>query len=93
VVNGWSNNTVMLLLSDEYSEIFPEPPTVVRLIAYAMIIPFRISGNGGSQEIVTEVELTGVALTLVGCPVGTEEKYQRRTSHHLQAMCHSFDLP
>ena len=40
--------------------------------------------------MVTEVELTGVALTFVGCPVGTEEKYQRTTSHHLQAMYHSF---
>jgi len=41
--------------------------------------------------MVTEVELTGVALTLVGCPVGTEEKYQRTTSRHLLTICHSFD--
>jgi len=41
--------------------------------------------------MVTEVELTGVALTLVGCPVGTEEKYQRTTSRHLLTMCHSFE--
>ena len=40
---------------------------------YPVITPFWFSGAGGFQEIVTEVELTGVASTSRGGPVGAEE--------------------
>ena len=53
----------------------PEP-TVVRLTTYPVITPFWFSGAGGFQEIVTEVELTGVASTSRGGPVGAEEGYR-----------------
>ena len=38
-----------------------------------MITPFWFSGAGGFQEMVTEVELTGVASASRGGPVGAEE--------------------
>ena len=51
----------------------PSEPTVVRLITYPVITPFWFSAAGGFQEIITEVELTGVASTSRGGPVGAEE--------------------
>ena len=62
----------MLSLLDEYV-VTPSEPTVVTLITYPVITPFWFSGAGGFQEMVTEVELTGVTSTSRGGPVGAEE--------------------
>ena len=47
-------------------------PTIFKLRTYPVITPFWFSGAGGFQKMVTEVELTGVASTSRGGPVGAE---------------------
>ena len=78
-MNGCSDPTVMLSLLDEYREM-PSEPILVRLIMNPVITPFWFSGAGGFQEMVTEVELTGVASTSRGGPVGAEEGNREQSS-------------
>ena len=40
---------------------------------YPMMIPFRYSGDGGSQTMIIEVEFSEVAIALFGGPFGSEE--------------------
>lgn len=71
----------MLPVLDEKKEALLESTiTVVRMMEYPVITPFWNSSGGGSQDMNTEVELTGVAITPTGGPVGTEESSKKQVN-------------
>ena len=47
------------------------PPDGSTVIMYCLMIPFLSWGRGGSHDSITAVELTEVAVKLVGDPDGT----------------------